>query len=107
MNTIDFSQVKPGVISLGSHSGIIQSMLDYAYSVGQEPNVLAIVGAGRKQERFFWGEAEICLTWLASGLNQQATPFEQTAYFQDLEDLKEFLSSQAKHGKRTGQPALL
>lgn len=55
----------------------------------------------------FWGEAEICLTWLASGLNQQATPFEQTAYFQDLEDLKEFLSSQAKHGKRTGQPALL
>ncbi len=50
------------VIVLGSHPGIIQSMLDYDFLVGrQQPSVIAIIASGRKQERYFWGETEVIL----------------------------------------------
>jgi len=56
----DLRGFQPAIISLGSHPGIIQSMLDYAYCIEQErPNMLAIISAGRKQERYFWGHEEI------------------------------------------------
>jgi succinyl-CoA synthetase alpha subunit len=59
---IELRNLKPVVISLGNHQGIIQSMLDYGYCIGQaEPNVVAIVGGGRKQERYFWGQTEIMI----------------------------------------------
>ena len=59
---IDIRSLKPNIISLGSHPGIIQSMLDYNYCIGQDkPNILAIVGSGRKQERYFWGNDEIII----------------------------------------------
>lgn len=48
------------IISLGSHPGIIQSMLDYSYCIGDEsPQVVAIISSGRKQERYFWGNKEV------------------------------------------------
>src|ERR1017187_5284129 len=54
--------IQPSVICLGSHPGIIQSMLDYSYCIGSEtPNILAIIGSGRKQERYFWGQEEIII----------------------------------------------
>lgn len=50
------------IISLGSHAGIIQSILDYDYLVGkQTPSVIAIVANGRKQERYFWGQNEVII----------------------------------------------
>ena len=53
---------EPSILSLGSHPGIIQSMLDYSYCVGQKaPNIVGIIGSGRKQERYFWGEKEIVI----------------------------------------------
>jgi succinyl-CoA synthetase alpha subunit len=59
---IDLHTLNPVVISLGSHPGIIQSMLDYNYCIGHDqPNVIAIVGSGRKQERYFWGNDEIII----------------------------------------------
>jgi ATP citrate (pro-S)-lyase len=59
--------LKPAVICLGTHPGIIQSMLDYSYCVGkQEPDVIAIIAGSRKQERYFWGEAEIIIPVYAS-----------------------------------------
>jgi ATP citrate (pro-S)-lyase len=63
MNKSNLRALRGGIISLGSHQGIIQSMLDYNYCLGQdEPNVLAIISAGRKQERYFWGEQEVVVT---------------------------------------------
>lgn len=48
------------VISLGSHPGIIQSMLDYDYLIGHDkPSIIAIITGGHKQERYFWGEGEL------------------------------------------------
>lgn len=50
------------VIVLGSHPGIVQSILDYDFLIGkQQPSVIAIIASGRKQERYFWGETEIIL----------------------------------------------
>src|SRR5665213_4375627 len=56
----DLKSIQSGTICLGSHPGIIQSMLDYNYCLGHErPNIIAIVSGGRKQERYFWGHDEI------------------------------------------------
>ncbi len=50
------------VICLGSHPGIIQSILDYDFLVKkQQPSIVAIVAGGRKQERYFWGESEVII----------------------------------------------
>jgi ATP citrate (pro-S)-lyase len=58
---------QPRIACLGSHPGIIQSMLDYDYLNGQAaPGVVVIVSQGRKQERYFWGEQEIELPVVAS-----------------------------------------
>jgi ATP citrate (pro-S)-lyase len=58
------------VISLGSHRGIIQSMLDYDFLVGkQQPSIIAIVASGRRQERYFWGESEVIIP-VVSGLEK-------------------------------------
>lgn len=62
MPEFNFSDIKPVIICLGSHPGIIQSMIDYSYCLGEEkPTVVAIVAGGHKQERYFWGEKEIIL----------------------------------------------
>lgn len=62
-NIIDFSALDPTTICIGSHPGIIQSMLDYSYCIGNtSPNILCIVASGHKQERYFWGEHEISIS---------------------------------------------
>lgn len=58
------------VISLGSHPGIIQSILDYDFLVGKsQPSVIAIIANGRKQERYFWGRDEVIIP-VASNLEK-------------------------------------
>jgi succinyl-CoA synthetase alpha subunit len=55
------------VIVLGSHPGIIQSILDYDFLIGkQQPSIIAIIASGRKQERYFWGETEVILPVVAN-----------------------------------------
>jgi ATP citrate (pro-S)-lyase len=62
---IDVEKLRFGqanIVVLGSHPGIIQSMLDYDFLIGQDhPSVSAIIAGGRKQERFFWGETEVII----------------------------------------------
>jgi ATP citrate (pro-S)-lyase len=55
------------VVVLGSHPGIIQSILDYDFLIGkQQPSIIAIIASGRKQERYFWGETEVILPVVAN-----------------------------------------
>lgn len=63
MTIAELRQLSVRIMALGSHPGIIQSILDYDYMIGREwPSVRAIVtGGGRKTERYFWGENEIIL----------------------------------------------
>jgi ATP citrate (pro-S)-lyase len=55
------------VISLGSHPGIIQSILDYDFLVKKDrPSIGVIIASGRKQERYFWGEREVTIPVVSS-----------------------------------------
>ncbi|MDX2776419.1 citrate/2-methylcitrate synthase [Streptomyces caniscabiei] len=54
-------------IILGSHPGIIQSILDYDFLCKRQvPSVVAIIANGRKQERYFWGDMEIAIPVIGS-----------------------------------------
>ncbi len=47
------------IIALGSHPGILQSMLDFDYLSGKRvPDLKAIVASGKKYLRLFWGSQE-------------------------------------------------
>lgn len=63
----DLRTMDARVVSIGSHPGIIQAMLDYDFLVGkQQSSVVAIIASGRKQERYFWGESEVIIPVLSS-----------------------------------------
>jgi ATP citrate (pro-S)-lyase len=63
MASIDIAklrQITPNVISVGSHPGVIQSMLDFDYLQGRStPSVRCIVASGRRSERYFFGNHEV------------------------------------------------
>jgi len=48
-----------GIICIGSHSSIVQSLIDYDYLLGKKkPSLLAIIASGKKTDRYFWGKDE-------------------------------------------------
>lgn len=54
--------IEPKIILIGSHPGIIQSMLDFDYLAGREkPTVVGIIATGRKFERYFFGKKEVLI----------------------------------------------
>ena len=59
---IDINKIRKtnhSIVSLGSHQGILQSMLDFDFLCGKEkPNLVAIIASGRKYVRLFWGGDE-------------------------------------------------
>jgi ATP citrate (pro-S)-lyase len=51
-----------GILVLGNHAGIVQSILDFDFLSGkQAPSVLGIITANRKAQKFFFGESEILI----------------------------------------------
>src|SRR3989338_7678170 len=61
--TIEQLRSKPGkILALGSHPGILQSILDFDYLAGKkEPSLVGIVTSGRRSEKLFWGNREILI----------------------------------------------
>lgn len=58
----DIRQTNNKIIMLGSHPGILQSILDFDYLAGKsKPSVIGVVAAGRKNDRYFWGESEVVI----------------------------------------------
>jgi len=52
----------PAIVCIGSHPGIIQSMLDFDYLAGKSaPSVIAIIANGRSVERFGFGGREVVI----------------------------------------------
>jgi len=70
MSVLDISALRkldPKIVALGSHNGIIQSMLDFDFLSGRaKPSVVAIVATGRKSERYFFGKGEVQVPVYAS-----------------------------------------
>lgn len=65
MSPLDISKhrtIDPVVVCLGSHKGIIQSILDFDFLCGRsKPSVKYIVATGRKSERYFFGTKEVLI----------------------------------------------
>jgi ATP citrate (pro-S)-lyase len=63
MDIAKLRRLSANTIILGSHPGIVQSILDYDYMTGREkPTVAGIVtSGGRRTERYFWGETEVVI----------------------------------------------
>lgn len=63
MDITKLRALSSNIIILGSHPGIVQSILDYDYMIGREkPSICGIItSGGRKTERYFWGEDEVTI----------------------------------------------
>lgn len=58
----DIRTQEPKIIVAGNHVKIVQSILDFDYAAGKDcPSVVAILSAGRKTQKFFWGNNEILI----------------------------------------------
>lgn len=56
----DSRTTQPKILVAGNHIKIIQSILDFDYAAGKAaPSVVAIISAGRKTQKFFWGDGEV------------------------------------------------
>lgn len=55
-------KTEPAIAVLGSHAGVIQSILDYDFLIGRKtPSIKVVVANGRKLERYFWGDKEVVI----------------------------------------------
>lgn len=62
INIEQLRQLDGNILLVGSHPGIIQSMVDFDYLSGKKtPSIKAIIGSGRKFERYFFGRKEILI----------------------------------------------
>ena len=60
LNLSKLRKSKNAIIAIGSHPGILQSMLDFDYLSGKDkPDLRGVIGSGKKFQRFFWGSKEI------------------------------------------------
>ena len=49
-----------GILVIGNHAGIVQSILDFDYMAGKKrPSVVGIIAGTRKAQKFFFGTGEI------------------------------------------------
>lgn len=59
INIAQLTQRKHKIIALGSHPGILQSMMDYDFLCGKDASdLVGIVASGKKFVRLFWGKQE-------------------------------------------------
>lgn len=62
IDIVALRKAKKGIITLGNHPGIIQSILDFDYLCGKnEPSIVAIITATAKTQKLFWGSREVLL----------------------------------------------
>ena len=63
MITLNDIRKKPqGVLVLGNHPGIVQSILDFDYACGKsEPSIVACITSNRKSLKFFFGKGEVLI----------------------------------------------
>jgi ATP citrate (pro-S)-lyase len=63
MNTLEhIRKGADGMLVIGNHAGIVQSILDFDYLSGKTaPSVVGIIAASRKAQKFFFGKTEILI----------------------------------------------
>lgn len=83
-----------GIISIGSHPGILQSMMDFDYLSGKkESDLKAIIGTGRKFLKLFWGNQERMIPMYGSFKDLPDHLAQETTLFLNLTSGRRSLSS--------------
>lgn len=58
----DIRKKPQGVLVLGNHPGVVQSILDFDYACGKSgPSILACITSNRKSLKFFFGKGEVLI----------------------------------------------
>lgn len=84
----------PSIVMIGSHPGIIQSILDYDFLIGrQQPSVKVIIVQGRKLERYFWGDDEVVIPALPTLTGLKKDVSEQLNVAINVQSARRVLSS--------------
>lgn len=82
------------ILAIGSHPGIIQSILDFDYLSGRErQSVVAIIASGRKFERYFFGKKEVLIPVFGSIDAVPEKAKQSTSLFLNLTSARRVLSS--------------
>lgn len=101
----DIRNSDPKILVAGNHTKIIQSILDFDYAAGKErPSVTGVISAGKKSQKFFWGDGEILIPvysdiesakeadfkpdWLLCITSASSTPKLAEAFFEAFPDAK-------------------
>ncbi|MBP6882617.1 MAG: hypothetical protein KBC15_03645 [Candidatus Levybacteria bacterium] len=62
LNIEELRKADAGILFIGSHPGIIQSILDFDYLSGKSaPSVIAVIATNRKYEKYFFGSKEVLI----------------------------------------------
>lgn len=78
MIRVDELRKNPSIVMIGSHPGIIQSILDYDFLIGRDrPSIEVIIVQGRKLERYFWGNDEVVIPAVPTLSRLKATQKER------------------------------
>ncbi len=94
LNVNKIRKTEHKIIALGSHPGILQSMLDFDYLVGkQEPSLVGIIATGRRYVRLFWGERETLIPVYPSVSSVSEEMRKQITLFINLSSARRTLSS--------------
>lgn len=85
---------RPSIVMIGSHPGIIQSILDYDYLIGRDrPSIKAIIVQGRKLERYFWGESEVVIPAVPTLANLKHDVLDKVNVAINVQSARRVLSS--------------
>jgi ATP citrate (pro-S)-lyase len=94
---LDIEQLKQkeaNILCIGSHNGIIQSILDFDFHAGKKkPSIVAIIAGGRKYERYFFGKREILIPVFSSVLHVPKSKSSEINLFLSLTSARRVLSS--------------
>lgn len=82
------------MVTIGSHPGIIQSILDFDFLCGKtSPSVVGIIATGRRYERYFFGKKEVLIPVFQGADVIPDTLKEQISLFINLSSARRTLSS--------------
>ena len=94
INIEKIRQSPVSIVFLGSHPGIIQSILDFDFLSGKTvPSVKAIVAGGKKFERYFFGKKEILLPVSPTVIDLPVFLQDEITYFFNTTSGRRFLES--------------
>jgi ATP citrate (pro-S)-lyase len=94
MKLNELREQMPSVVMIGTHPGVIQSMLDYDFLIGRDkPSVTVIIARGHKLERYFWGDGEIVIPTAPSLSSLKRSVAESITIAINVQSARRVLSS--------------